>query len=798
MDQLKTPVIGVDEKLQRNATELMETRASEVVMTDSPWNLTGYQGAQIGPTEANSNQTIGQLGKVKSPHTLEIHQTGRHIKDSAKAHSIPSEDALKIYKNYEKTEIPLVSRVTNTSSSGMLSLDTTWMPRTENMTKGSPTFERMVKRSLSSNRTKNDSTESAEGDFLSLITNTTERVGESLQTYDATGTTRADKTDADLQSLVTPRNPQSCAHRCTDDTNFPCSCDEKCVVYKTCCADFAQTCAGLFRRAVTKFRNLLFVSVRCDALTSVIVVESCPPTSPEEMHPSDIEGIDLEAILSTGVSYDKLSPSEDESLDTYSLSGILSNAPVTDYETGIIYANTSIYECNTGNTISGSSQSSDDIKGTWKTQIGTFSEEFENKVSNTQAKLDFSTYSFVPPTTHPAAAGSLCFSNWTLTCIAQMSSRLGLGLVTCNTSVNEYYRLRSVFPTLPLPDLHTSHLVCAICLADFQKLTGNGHRFFIHGFKTLMSISDVPGYVEYSFQENSVRFEKPIPWSKWRCSIPDKAITQNYGQCTTLQCNSLFLLLPNGECKKAAATEIAIQEDLLFKGKLCRLDPAAFANAAKCYLDGFHGLKMSSKPLRSYRDTRTSRPANFTTNRNLIIIKMEMYFKTAAFDTEIWNLQTGYFRFFAAMMIFAQNYCSKNETAQDISSKAVTASPPIDIESTDIATLWPIGTNVTATDVLSCFIFSYCFNIHDANVNLFNDLDCEITSEIRTPSSYIQVGEMFSEVLDLQCLGESYDVSDLVSKGCKVFSQHITMHCFALLLFLFGFNGALPCGYLSF
>ena len=73
----------------------------------------------------------------------------------------------------------------------------------------------------------------------------------------------------------------SCEQRCGESTNYPCSCDKKCLVHKTCCEDMAHACPALFRLAVTKFDWLLSAAVRCDAITSVFTVESCPQRSSE-------------------------------------------------------------------------------------------------------------------------------------------------------------------------------------------------------------------------------------------------------------------------------------------------------------------------------------------------------------------------------------------------------------------------------------------------------------------------------------------------------------------------------------
>ncbi|RUS86000.1 hypothetical protein EGW08_006212 [Elysia chlorotica] len=799
----RTSFVDMDKSRQGNVSGLRETGESAEEKTDSnsPWNFTDFQ---------ENEQASEQLGDVMPLQTLEFDQTEWSEEDSLDSDGLVPENTSNSSRPGVMFRRPLLTDVTNKSASGVLSMHATRMHVPEENATGSLSLERRASESLPFNRTNVPVfiDETAAGDLLSIgarksttfraemmgnsilkAANATKRVDESSLSYSTTVKTNTDVKDAEFDS-VTTRSSQSCAHRCTDDTNFPCSCDETCVVHKTCCADFAQTCAGLFRRAVTKFNHLLFASVRCDVLSSVIMVESCPsPSHSEDNDPAEADTEHFEAILSSGVLYDK-NPSEDHEAD--SLSEILSNAPVTDYETGITYANVSIYECSTRrNDISGSNQASDGRAGVWQTQIGTSNDYFQNKLSNILRKLDLSTYSYIPPTTYPAWAGSLCFSNWTLACISRMSGRLDSSGLTCNTSVSEYYRLRHLLPTFPLPDQRNGHVACAMCLADFQKTSGKAHRYLIDGPKIFPSKTDIPGVFEYSLhKDEGVRLEEAIPWLRWRCSIPDDAPTQvESDQCEVLQCDKLYLLMPSGDCKKAAEAEFAIQEDLVFEGKTCRLDPKAFAEAVTCYLQTFHDLKASNKPARSYRENRTSTNGADTTGQKFIVIRMEMYFEADDVESKILDLAVTtdmYLRFYTAMLIFAQNYCSKNGekaegTGQEnnlLTRKADSASNSIRTKNTHTA---DIGMDLA--EMPAGFIFHICINILKLNGNLIDDFNCEYTSKYYTTPLDNEIAGVYSELGDLKCLLEAGLRSG--SKGFKPSAQLLSMYCFGLVLVLF-------------
>ncbi|GFR85173.1 hypothetical protein ElyMa_000689400 [Elysia marginata] len=137
--------------------------------------------------------------------------------------------------------------------------------------------------------------------------------------------------------------------------------------------------------------------------------------------------------------------SENKPSKVSSILELISNAPVTDYNTGIVFTNASIYECNKRMLVHNFTRQR---TGTWLTHIGTKNNTMPVTGKNFQEKLDMTSYFYIPPKTHPETAGAMCYNNWTISCISRISKELGLPHVVCNTSVSEYYENRTKFVTM--------------------------------------------------------------------------------------------------------------------------------------------------------------------------------------------------------------------------------------------------------------------------------------------------------------------------------------------------------------
>ncbi|GFR99651.1 hypothetical protein ElyMa_001050700 [Elysia marginata] len=537
------------------------------------------------------------------------------------------------------------------------------------------------------------------------------------------------------------QNPTSCKHRCGEATNFPCSCDEKCVVYKTCCEDLAHFCSDLHNMAITKFRQLLLSSIRCDAMSAVFMVESCPATFFENVSPPKVDDDVLVRDLK----------------NTDLFSTILSGAPVTDYDTGIVYAN--IYECNRRNSSTTSfAQNLTRVHGAWRVQIGTKDRQSPNKIIAVQQELDISTYSYVPSDSHPHSAGSICYnSNWTLSCISDVFAKMRNKQLTCNTSVVEYYKLRRSLKMLNGAVEEWIQDACAVCLSQYQSISDEKERHFLSGFKVLTSLSETPGYVVYDLHEDERKAPRPVPWWSWTCSTQEMANLQADTQCRVLQCDRRFLISPDGECRKAVEAEISIQKEINYYERVCRIDGKAFVDMLKCILQVEYKLKATNTP---YRYSQIYQPR---LNINLTKIRMEMYFDAEKFEDHVVNLFHMYEAALPAFLAFVQDYCSQEEIRNREGSKTTRiqsdstqpqnqAKPQADfLKASSKRMSNPKGTIEKPTD----FFCSYCFQLSSYDKILDDAIRCDMSSEYLMGID-IDVKDLDVSTTHLKCLAETF------------------------------------------
>ena len=604
--------------------------------------------------------------------------------------------------------------------------------------------------------------------FSSTNMTSFERMSTDLYSIDTRNMASIERVAAGSSSVGTLRNSLSCEQRCGEDTNYPCSCDEKCVVYKTCCEDLTETCPGLYNLALAKFGHLLSASIHCDAISAVLLVQSCPPKA-ENIHSFKEDLKTLKKSTTPTTSYDQYA-SKDEQRRVFSLLDILSNAPFTDYDTGIIYANASIYKCNKENTFI-SNQTLGSQAVSWMSQIGANNIDFHRKLNDIQKELDLSTYSYLPPKSHPISAGTLCYSNWTLSCISQLSRELNISQLTCDTGVNEYYSLRNVLRTMPLPDQSSAHLICALCLSDAQRLSALSNRFYVSGLKILMSLSEASGKVEYSVHKEWLYPSQPIPWLLWTCNISDQSTHQAGRLCKAQHCDQLYLITSDGDCRKAVEAELFIREKILFNGRKCKIDPTAFAEVSKCYLEKLYKLKATTKPFRTYRSYKKSWDENLNaikTNIRLTSIRMEMYFDTERFENEVMGLKRNFLKMKTAILIFAQRYCSmqgkweegKGVSLQDDSQTVHKKSEIDDVNATQYADISFISSaDLDINEILDNSLINMCLQFDPIDSNLSDTIKCDYISGLYDRNPHIDTNGLLATDDDLKCFKDAIYMS---------------------------------------
>ena len=568
----------------------------------------------------------------------------------------------------------------------------------------------------------------------------------------------------------------SCKHRCGQDTSYPCSCDEKCVVYETCCEDMIWTCRELYDAARISRAHLLRRSVRCDPITATYLVQSCTTKSHEMVLPRQHTGPLHGSHARTSLDQTE---TEIETKEEEAMRKILLNAPVTDYELGITFANLTIAECNRLMPFGASEQSA---AGTWKTQMGTLNKKTPNRMVSVQQEVDLSTFSYVPPESHPMSAGSLCYNSQTLSCISEVSVELGIQDVKCNMSVTEYYRRRFSLLSVSRSDQRLSQFVCAFCLSKHQQSSEVGHRFFLHGFKVLMSFSKIPGKVDYFLHEDSKLQRRPIPWQSWTCDITDQVSS---GSCQVLQCDHRFLLTPSGLCRKAVEAAISIKDEILIKGQTCKIDPKAFETVSKCYLRSFHKLRATQKPVRIYHVHQTF------WDINLIALRMEMYFEVDIYEDLVVNLLSNYFQFYTAIYVHAGRNCSMTEdqaVEHDSQSNSPLVSDQKSLSSEDFVPTERGGKSPkdareapileTPFDVL----FSFCLQLNVIDGSLYDPIDCTMLSNRYNHDLHsFKFDDLVQEVRGLTCVQDAGKRDR--SKGCKTRVSLGLVHLIIVIIF---------------
>ena len=568
-----------------------------------------------------------------------------------------------------------------------------------------------------------------------------------------TDTTHANSLCLDSKNSSSPditagRKPSSngatsCEQRCGEDTNFPCSCSEKCVVLKTCCEDIPQTCPELHGHALAKFQHLVSASVRCDEITAVILVESCPKLDPT------CDGESSDENLTPSFPSEKI-PREDGAGGEDSLTKLLSSAPVTDYNTGIIYANASIYHCNQPANAILSGQNSTNNTGTWKAQARRSSRPHPTyNIVDINRSIDLSRYSFVPPLSHPPTAGSLCYRNWTLSCIDKSSLDQRIPQLTCNMSVTDYYRLLSGIPSVSGSIRSFDKDICASCLSSFQ--TTVKFRNFFSGFRVMMSLSETPGNVVYDLQQNAQHVRPSLPWLSWTCPAQYSTMNQSSAQpCKALRCSLGYHVTSGGFCRKALLSEFSIQEVILYRHKRCRIDPKAFAEVTTCCLREIFNVKVMDTPHLYYTVFEDRLKVNLT------VIRMDMYADVDSFSHHWLNLLKKKEVLEPVMQLFVRLHCSRIEeligtTNTQRQQNSLTAPSQDGVNSFKSGTsgekgLSSVNTESTETVDSSTFFFKHCLQVYDLDESLSDSLNCHMSGESNISLNYIDMTDLDSRV----------------------------------------------------
>ncbi|KAK3781736.1 hypothetical protein RRG08_037139 [Elysia crispata] len=565
-----------------------------------------------------------------------------------------------------------------------------------------------------------------------------------------------DSKDAMQGKPISSTSSTSCDQRCGEDASYPCSCDEKCVVHKTCCNDLSEACPELYGLAVTKFADLLLASVRCDMISAVFMVESCPTATSEKIGELETGDKSLQTTFSTTLSDERSSLEMSEEIN--SLSEILSNAPVTDNATGIIYANASIYNCNRVKKSVVPGQTISSAANIWHTQIGTLKKKSPVGLKNMPQELDLTTFTYVPLDAEPTSGASLCYGDEARSCIGRLSTDLGIPDLTCNTTVSDYYRLRITLSSIPQAALRAAQYICPLCLSEYQRSSGKGQRFFLSGFKVLMRMSETPGHIEFELHESLRSLKQPVPWWSWVCEQPEQARPQENLQCQVLECDQRFVITPEKTCGKLVEIEISIQEEVMFQGRKCKIDPAAFAEIVFCYFHAFHELKASSTLFRS------KSIHHLPSNIKLTALRMIMYFEAGKFEKNVVDLYFMHRTFSPIVSVFVKTHCQRQNLTEDRQSKSEREIPSSQSQHTSKSEL--INTDeqentdsriVNTKEKSNQILLTNCFQLSWIDTSLDDCIRCDSKKAWYLDFENTNADDFDSKTTDLHCLKKGDD-----------------------------------------
>ncbi|GFN81770.1 hypothetical protein PoB_000827600 [Plakobranchus ocellatus] len=449
---------------------------------------------------------------------------------------------------------------------------------------------------------------------------------------------------------------ESCYHRCGNVASFPCSCEERCVVHNNCCKDLAQACPTLYHLALQKFRVLRSANVRCDEKTAVFMIDSCPTNQHFAVKaPSD----DNFSFQSDNVTLPNSVPPQTQRKDNKAtLLDITLNAPITDVDTGITYANFSIYECNKMPASVTVAQSKGRVKGTWSVGLGSFETNFFLTLNKFQRTIDFSQFSYVPPPSQPSLSGVMCFGQEIFSCISQFFPPMRNQIV-CNVSAHEYYK-NQLIPN-PFVDLETNipleHHKCAWCLFRYRKFNGGPYedRFLANGLRILVSLSENSETV--IFNQLNAEDRKVLPWSSWTCDASSFTNIQGIKHsCHLLKCSGNYALIPERECKLMVAVFLAFQASFVLGETKCIVNTQTLIMSIQCYFRSFYNLRaLIERPVNVSYFFHEERQANVT------ILRMAMYTDEGSAVTGFQKLLSSANTISTAVDFFIQRQCLAKE-----------------------------------------------------------------------------------------------------------------------------------------
>ncbi|GFO10304.1 hypothetical protein PoB_003680900 [Plakobranchus ocellatus] len=435
----------------------------------------------------------------------------------------------------------------------------------------------------------------------------------------------------------------TCQGRCGKEMSFPCSCSASCVVYNTCCDNMTQDCPHVWEEGMTRFDHILGADIVCHD-DSIYMISSCPRSLGKDTEGKEVTlpKIRKTAVKKENVSLESQSPKLDSvgsTLETRDIIGFdsgkfsksgrdvqesiverlklaFSAAPVTESNTGFIFINKSIYDCNN---MSQSTALPWSVASEYIAASPIMLEDLDRFNFNNQYKFDLDKEIF---------KAHQCLHNLVETC-SQTA-----GLEEINQILAQKCRESTAVIKPRLTNVYYRNKFCVYCNQ------GSYDRFSLHlpeelisrheSFQVLMSLSE-SGTI-------NVRIFKPgvsrvvLPWSHAQCPIPDpdtelsvspgpieepaNVESDRQAVCSVACLNNYFKSPTDGRCKTQHSAFLAIADDRL--SPLCPSAMKGLANFLVC------GLKSEVKSLiyADWSSPSVSAMFDASTNKTLYVVKI--------------------------------------------------------------------------------------------------------------------------------------------------------------------------------
>ncbi|GFN95936.1 hypothetical protein PoB_002244200 [Plakobranchus ocellatus] len=515
--------------------------------------------------------------------------------------------------------------------------------KSRNMTNKTGLFEDVDSKGLDCNKTNDSPEERAtplfEGNATYHTLKQHNKEPFSTTTSDVSSTPHMNTVDPD------PIMTFTCQNRCSMEISFPCSCSASCVVYGTCCDNITHDCPHVWEEGLTRFKHILQSDIICYE-NFIFMVSSCPrkpkksaeqkgtslPTTGKRSLEKVTIGLENQSAIFddvgikpgtsqvTGFISENVSLSNRDNQESIveRLKKALSEAPVTDSDTGLTFINKSIYDCNK---MPQSTAVVWSVESTYNSISPTKMEVFESLDIVNQYEIEFNIQILKAHQCEQKVIET-CDQTW------DQNERYEEYTDKCQKT------FALILSKYPKPVFYRN-IFCAYCNQgihnDYEFHLSDKSVFKRQKFKILMSFSK-HGTISVKLSQPSASRDI-FPWSHAQCLIPasdNLSISSDINKksasvesdkravCSVTCHGSFFKAQSDGLCKTRHTALLAIADDGL--PPLC---PAAMNSLAKFLVCG---LKSEVASL-SYADI-DSQPVSVmfdaSVNKSLYVVKINL------------------------------------------------------------------------------------------------------------------------------------------------------------------------------